>query len=89
MSVDTLNNNRILEILENWNDYEIKKRKRMILFDCGERWEREYLIDKIHQHIPERSKEDILQAIYSCCRSISSPAPRDMFIKTVLRRLSS
>lgn len=79
----------VSKILENWEDYDDKKKKKgdANFFACTEDWEVEYLLDKIQRVYPGLSRGDIKAAIASCCKQVGSPRPRREFVECVYSKL--
>ena len=77
------------QIFENWSDYDDRKKKKSDsnFFSCDEKWEVEYLRDKIKKAFPNLDDSDIELAIKICCATIRTPRPRKEFIECVLKRL--
>lgn len=79
------------EILnEDWAEYDnrkIRDGRDGKFFACTEKWEVEYLKNKIKKHYSEKNEIAIALAITQCCNSISSPHPRKAFVECVLKRL--
>ena len=77
-------------VLEDWSDYDnrkIRDRRDSKDFACTERWEVDYLKNKIKKHHPHLSESLIVNAIATCCREIGSPHPRKPFVECVAKRL--
>lgn len=74
---------------EDWSDYDNKKKKKedAWFFACTEDWEPEYLVNKIRKRHPEKTKDEIMDAIRLCCKSVPAPRPRDKFVECVMNRL--
>jgi hypothetical protein len=75
---------------EDWSDYDNRKiieRKDDSKFSCEERWEVEYLADKLKKHYPLKSHQTILQAISQCCIKARAPHPRERFVECVTSNL--
>lgn len=80
----------LYRVLENWSDYDNKKIRTGIeahLFSCDEIWEVNYLKGKIKESYPYLNDGKILEAIEACCRQVSAPRPRKIFVECVLSRL--
>lgn len=77
------------KILENWSDYDNKKKKHLDAkdFACTEAWEVDYLVGRIREHYPRKTSQEIRNAIKSCCESQKPPRPREAFVKCVLGKL--
>lgn len=75
---------------QDWEDYDNRKKKKedRLFFSCDEKWEVDYLRDKIYKKYPEFSKADIEIAIGKCCNSVPAPRPRKDFVECVMSRLS-
>jgi len=72
-----------------WSDYEARKRSSGHdngKFDCVERWEREYLAEKIGRIYPYHSREEIRKAIDHCC-AFTVNEDRNDFVSRVMSRL--
>lgn len=75
---------------ENWEDYnnrKIRENHDPLSFMCKEKWEVDFLIEKIrriYSHFPE---ELIKNAIKACCNNIERPRPRKDFVNCVMIRL--
>lgn len=82
---------KTLEILKDWEDYDSRKMKEIdkLYFSCSDPWEIDYLIKKIQDADPSIGKEKILRAVHASCKSIPSPRPRGMFIKSVVTKLNN
>jgi hypothetical protein len=77
-------------ILDNWEDYESDKIARGLdptYFSCDERWECEYLKNKILEHYPGFSERVVAFAIYFTCSRTAVPQPRLTLIEQVTRLL--
>jgi len=76
---------------EDWSDYDDKKRRRedRLFFSCDERWEVEYLLEKLKKHYPSKTESTIRSAIEACCNTVSASRPRDKFVACVTGRLDS
>ena len=75
---------------ENWSEYDDKKirdKRDRRYFACDETWEVDYLIKKIKKYFPFHNDTQILNAIKSCCKTVSAPRPRAEFIKCVIGKL--
>ncbi|RXK83653.1 hypothetical protein [Filimonas effusa] len=75
---------------EDWSDYDDRKNKGgqdRSKVACTESWERDYIVRKLKKHYPKKSESEILQAVESCCKSISAPRPRDKFMDCVDSKL--
>jgi hypothetical protein len=75
---------------EDWSDYDdrkIKEQKNSSKFSCEDRWEIEYLADKLKKHYPQKSHKLILQAISNCCLKSGAPHTREVFIECVTSNL--
>jgi hypothetical protein len=74
---------------EDWSDYDNKKKKGVDskYFSCEENWEREYLKNKIKKVYPQYTDANINHAIDLCCKSISAPRLRTVFVDCVMKRL--
>lgn len=75
---------------ENWSDYDDKKirdNRDRRYFACEETWEVDYLIKKIKKCFPFHNDTQILNAIKSCCNTVSAPRPRTEFVKCVIEKL--
>ncbi|MEI6122704.1 MAG: hypothetical protein WCQ95_03680 [Bacteroidota bacterium] len=77
---------RLNEIWKNIDNTDLKKTDR-IYFSCSEEWEKDYLIDKIRHNYPIYSKESIISAIKSCCKSKDAPFERMAFENCVINKL--
>jgi hypothetical protein len=74
-------------LLEDWNSYDnrkIKDEKDPSKFSCSERWETEYLAEKLKKHYPLKSPQVIMQAIQHCCSQVKAPHPREKFVECVV-----
>ncbi len=56
-------------------------------FACTEKWEVDYLVEKIRKQHPEVGTDTIREAIKACCKQIGSPHPRPAFVECVMKRL--
>lgn len=76
-------------VLENWEDYDKKKKKGVDAryFSCSEQWEIDYLTEKIVIVFPKQMPDRIRRAISSCCEIVPAPRLRRKFVECVLRRL--
>lgn len=75
---------------EDWSDYDnkkIKDKRDSRNFSCSELWEVTYLIGKISKHHPKLPDSLIRTAIHSCCSSLSTPHPRELFVECVAIKL--
>jgi hypothetical protein len=75
---------------EDWSDYDdrkIRDRRDGSKFSCEERWEVEYLADKLKKHYPSKSHQLILQAISQCCQKAGVPHSRESFVECVTSNL--
>jgi len=82
----------VKQILEDsWSDYDNKKitgGRDHRDFACTEKWEVDYLKNKIKKHHPNISDSAIQAAIESCCRTLPPPHPRSKFVKCVALKLN-
>lgn len=71
-----------------WSYYDNLKLKGVDRrkFSCNEKWEVDYLVDKIHNSHPNVAKSTIKAAIETCCQTIES-RERDVFVGCVMKRL--
>lgn len=78
---------RILE--EDWSDYDNRKKRfeDRLFFSCEEKWERDYLVQKIQNHEKNKTETAIREAIEKCCKEITAPRPREKFVKCVMGKL--
>lgn len=76
---------------EDWSDYDNKKKRRedRLFFACSERWEVEYLLEKLKKYYPSKTEATILKAIEACCETVAAPRPRETFVTCVTKRLDS
>lgn len=74
---------------ESWADYDNKKKRYIdrFYFACEESWEVDYLVAKIKNIYPFKTDSAIRAAIYSCCREVQAPRPRDKFVRCVMSKL--
>jgi len=72
-----------------WSDYDDRKKKKedRLFFSCEEKWEVEYLVEKIHKKFPHIDVDKIHIAIKQCCNSVAPPRPRKTFVECVMKRL--
>lgn len=79
----------LTKILENWSDYDDRKKKYADarFFSCTESWEVDYLVKKVKETSSSLSEASIRKAIEECCRSLRAPYPRDQFVRCVVQRL--
>jgi hypothetical protein len=74
-------------LLEDWSSYDkrkMKDEKDVSKFSCSERWEVEYLADKLKKHYPLKSPQIIMKAIQNCCSQVKGPHPREKFVECVV-----
>jgi hypothetical protein len=74
-------------LLEEWTAYDnrkIKDEKDKSKFSCSERWEVEYLADKLKKYYPLKTRQSIMQAISHCCSKITAPHAREKFVECVI-----
>jgi hypothetical protein len=74
-------------LLEDWTSYDnrkIKDEKDVSKFSCTERWEIDYLADKLKKHYPLKSPQVIMRAIQHCCSQVKAPHPREKFVECVV-----
>jgi len=79
-------------LLEEWTAYDNRKMKEerdKSKFACSERWEVEYLSDKLQKHYPLKTRQAIMQAITHCCSKISAPHARERFVECVVTHFVS
>lgn len=77
--------------IESWEDYEKMKILRGLdkdYFCCSEKWEVDYLKNKILNEYPEMDERIILFAIYFTNSNTSSSKKREYFIEDVCNLLS-
>jgi len=76
---------------EDWSYYDDKKKKLgdSSDFACTERWEVDYLVDKLKKHFPKKEEAAIRSAIEACCKQVGAPHPREKFVDCVVKRLSN
>jgi hypothetical protein len=75
---------------EDWSAYEnykIEVKKNHLKIHFNEAWEVGYLSTLISKHFPHKSGEEVLEAIYSCSKTMAHPAPRKKFIECVVKKL--
>lgn len=73
-------------LYEDWSDYDnrkIKESKNISKFSCEDRWEVEYLADKLKKHYPQKSHQLILEAISKCCHKACTLYSREDFVECV------
>lgn len=73
-------------LYEDWSDYDnrkIKESKNISKFSCEDRWEVEYLADKLKKHYPQKSHQLILEAISKCCHKAGTLYSREDFVECV------
>ena len=78
------------KVLENWADYEKKKTElgsEVNLFLCKEKWETDYLHNKIKEHFPFINDYHIIGAIQITCDKRIDPVTREEFVKAVMKKL--
>jgi hypothetical protein len=77
------------KVLEEWSDYDDRKQKKedSNFFSCSEKWEVEYLVDKIHDAFGYLDRLAIRDAITHFCNRSNAPHPRKIFVTSVLMRL--
>ena len=77
------------KVLEDWSDYDDRKQKQedSHFFSCTEKWEVEYLVDKIHEAFGYLDRLAIRDAITHFCNRSNAPHPRKIFVTSVLMRL--
>jgi hypothetical protein len=76
--------------MEDWSYYDDKKKKKeedSSKFSCIEKWEVEYLADKIKKHYPSKDSNTIMKAIAHSCSQSAPPHPREKFVESVVSRL--
>jgi hypothetical protein len=77
-------------LYEDWSDYDnrkIKESKNVSKFSCEDRWEVEYLADKLKKHYPQKSHQLILEAISTCCHKAGNQNSREIFVECVTSNL--
>ena len=77
------------KVLEDWSDYDDRKQKQedSHFFSCTEKWEVEYLVNKIHDAFGYLDRLAIRDAITHFCNRSNAPHPRKIFVTSVLTRL--
>ena len=72
-----------------WSDYENRKMNYgdRFNFSCEEKWEVDYLVNKIRNFNRDKPETAIRQAIESCGKEIKSPRPRSVFVMAVMKKL--
>ncbi|MBT1711957.1 hypothetical protein KK062_27185 [Fulvivirgaceae bacterium PWU5] len=77
------------KVLEDWSDYDNRKQKKedSHFFSCTEKWEIDYLVDKIHEAFGYLDRLAIRDAITHFCNRSNAPHPRKIFVTSVLMRL--
>jgi hypothetical protein len=79
-------------LLEDWHAYDNRKtkdEKDASKFSCAERWEVDYLADKLKKYYPLKSPQVIMQAIQRCCSLVKAPHPREKFVECVVSNFVS
>ena len=74
-------------LLEDWNKYDtrkIKEEKDPSKFSCSDRWEVEWLAERLKKHYPLKSPQVIMQAVQHCCSQVKAPHPREKFVECVV-----
>ena len=78
-------------LTEDWPEYDNKKirdgRDRSKV-SCEEKWEIDYIVERLKKHFPYKTESAIRQAISGCCASVKAPRPRKEFLECVTRILS-
>ena len=74
---------------ESWSDYDNKKKRweDRFFFSCEEPWEVDYLVAKIRRMYPAKSGSAIRDAIFSSCKTVLAPRPREKFVRCVMSKL--
>lgn len=74
---------------EDWSEYDnrkIRDNRDARFFACTEKWEVDYLKNKIKKKYPDL-EDKIMKAIELCCKDLRAPHPRKEFVECVSRRL--
>lgn len=74
-------------IYTDWSDYDRKKKEDAVNFTCAEKWEVDYLKDKIKKTYPVLTENQIIKAIQDCCKYVVGSKPREDLVDCVLKRL--
>jgi hypothetical protein len=75
---------------EDWSDYDDPQKRRgsdAANFSCEEKWEVDYLVNKLKKYYPNKTEQQIRDAIMACCKEVPAPRPRERFVDCVTRRL--
>lgn len=69
-----------------WNNIDDKHRKKYDrnFVSCEEPYERKYMVDIIMEEFPYFDRISIERAVNHCCKIISSPRDRQIFLKCVV-----
>jgi hypothetical protein len=73
-----------------WSHYDDRKKRNGSdhnNFACTEKWEVDYLVEKIREHHPHVPEADIRSAITVCCKEVPAPHLRKAFVTCVMKRL--
>jgi hypothetical protein len=78
---------------EDWSEYNRKKaanNEDISLFNCGQEWEVQYLIDMLHKRF-EFLLSDItlIKAVTATCEETGHPVSRERFVDDVMLKLIS
>ncbi|HEV7621847.1 MAG TPA: hypothetical protein VGO09_08945 [Flavisolibacter sp.] len=76
---------------EDWSDYDNKKirdNRDRSYFACEEKWEVDYLVNKLNKHYPYKTTEAVRAAITSCCSELKTPRTRQAFVECVTKKLA-
>ncbi len=76
-------------ILEDWEDYDNKKKKTedRLFVSCEEQWERDYIGNKTLKYYPNLTVVNINNAVQKACENASTPRPRHKFRTFVCNQL--
>ena len=73
-----------------WQQIDDKHKKKYDrnFIACTEKYERQYVIDLVHEHFPSKAKSTIETAFDSTCRKVGGNHPRTQFLKELASQLN-
>ena len=73
-------------LASDWSDYDMRKTKDKGLFTC-ERWEMDYLAEKIKKLYPSYNAKLVDRAVIIACKELKTPRSREAFVNRVMGNL--
>lgn len=72
---------------QDWSDYERRKEGELMIFNCEDSWEVDFLVQTILKVYPNNTEASVRIAIAACCLSMPRPRARNKVVTCVMSRL--